>query len=292
MRELFFNGRGELRSGWKAGGFVLLFIAVGWGLAQLAKLMPSLGALAQRGSVWTAAVIVAAVSAACLWMEGRHPLDFGLRFDRRWALEFLLGTAGGVVLLVAVALAIRATGAFHWERNPPVGGRQLLLWAGFYLGVAFNEEILVRGYAFQRLARGGLGVWGTQALFALIFAMGHWGNPNATGTYRVWGTLNIALAAILLGLAMLRTGSLALPIGLHLGWNWTQGTLLGFRVSGTDSPGWWRPVLDSARPAWSHGGEFGLEATLACAVLCTLAILLLAKWRGRDARMGVPPEPT
>ncbi len=290
MRMVFFNGRGELRSGWKAAGFALLLNGLGFLFTALLRAVP--GGLALLNGSWHLfdVLLGIAASAICLSLEGGHPLAFGLRFDRRWALEFLLGTAGGIVLLVAVAVAIRATGAFHWERNPSIGFGQLALWAGIYLGVAFNEEILVRGYAFQRLATGGLGVWGTQALFALIFAAGHWGNPNNTGPYRAWATLNIALAALLLGLAMLRTGSLALPIGIHLGWNWTQGTLLGFKVSGTDSPGWWRPVLDPARALWVHGGEFGLEATLACALLCTVAIVLLAQWRRRDARIDLPAE--
>ena len=290
MRTYFFTEQGELRSGWKALGFLLLMGITAWGFSKLARFIPQLGTLARRGGIWTVAVLAGGVSSICLILERRHPLDFGLRFDRRWVVEFLLGTAGGILLLVAVALAIRATGAFHWERNPAIDFRQLALWGGFYLGVAFNEEIMVRGYAFQRLAKGGLGVWGTQAVFALIFAAGHWSNPNNVGSYRVWATLNIALAALLLGLAVLRTGSLALPIGIHLGWNWTQGTLLGFNVSGTESPGWWRPVLDPARPAWLHGGNFGLEATLACALLCLVSIILLARWRGRDARIGVPLE--
>jgi len=36
----------------------------------------------------------------------------------------------------------------------------------------------------------------------------------------------------LLGLAYLRTRSLTLPIGLPFGWNWTQGAVFGFGVSG------------------------------------------------------------
>jgi uncharacterized protein len=290
MRTIVFNELGEVRSGWKALGFVLLALSLGMGFNTLARHVHAMGALALRGGAWTGVVFGAGISAICLLLERRHPLDFGLRFNRRWALDFVAGAAGGGVLLLVMALAVRATGAFHWERNPSVDLRQVFLWAGLYLGVACNEEILFRGYVFQRLARGGLGIWGTQAIFALLFAAGHWSNPNNVGAYRIWATLNIALASLLLGLAVLRTGSLALPIGIHLGWNWTQGTLLGFCVSGTDSPGWWRPVLDSTRPAWIHGGRFGLEATLACALLCTLAIVLLAKWRGRGATMLVPQE--
>ena len=284
MRKFIFNPEGELRSGWKAVGFVLIFLIAAKGLMVLSRLLPAFGALARKGGVWTPALLGGLVSVLCVVLEGRHPLDFGLRFDRRWLMEFLLGTAGGVLLLGAVALAIRPSGAFHWVRNPAMDLPKLALWAGLYLGVAFNEEILFRGYLFQRLAKGGLGVWGTQALFALFFAAGHWSNPNNTGmVIKAWATVNIALAALLLGFAQLRTGSLALPIGLHLGWNWTQGSLLGFNVSGTSSPGVWTPVLEPSRPVWVNGGAFGLEATLSCALLCTLAILLLARWRGVPA---------
>jgi hypothetical protein len=88
------------------------------------------------------------------------------------------------------------------------------------------------------------------------------------------------LAAILLGLCYLRTRSLALPIGLHLGWNWAQGSLLGFGVSGTtEVQGLWRPVFHG-RPEWLTGGAFGLEASLPCALVCGLAIFLLGRWKG------------
>ena len=100
------------------------------------------------------------------------------------------------------------------------------------------------------------------------------------GGTRVWATINIGLAAILLGFCYLRTQSLALPIGVHLGWNWMQGSVLGFGVSGTtDFPGIWAPVLHD-RPTWLTGGAFGLEASLICTLVCSAAIFALWRWRG------------
>jgi hypothetical protein len=87
--------------------------------------------------------------------------------------------------------------------------------------------------------------------------------------------LNIGLASLLLGLAFLKTGSLALPIGVHLGWNWAQGPLLGFGVSGAGQRGHWTPVFGGL-PQWLTGGDFGLEASLPCAVACSAACLGLA----------------
>jgi hypothetical protein len=84
---------------------------------------------------------------------------------------------------------------------------------------------------------------------------------------------------LLLGLAYVKTRRLALPMGIHLGWNWAQGSLLGFGVSGTmDTRGWLNPVFDG-RPEWLTGGAFGLEASLPCSILCGAAILGFVFWK-------------
>ena len=109
------------------------------------------------------------------------------------------------------------------------------------------------------------------------------GNPGvqaAGAALKTVTTLNIALAALLLGLAFLRTRSLALPIGIHWAWNFVQGNLLGFPVSGTGerlAP--LKPVLKD-RPDWLTGGAVGLEGSLACTAICLAATLLLFFWRG------------
>jgi hypothetical protein len=120
-----------------------------------------------------------------------------------------------------------------------------------------------------------------QLVFAALFALMHWGNPGMHGATKAWATVNIALAAILLGFCYLRTRSLALPIGVHLGWNWAQGSLLGFGVSGTtDIKGAWTPVFHG-KPEWLTGGAFGLEASVLCTLVCAAVIFGLWRWRGR-----------
>jgi hypothetical protein len=108
----------------------------------------------------------------------------------------------------------------------------------------------------------------------------HWGNPGMHGATKAWATVNIALAALLLGFCYLRTRSLALPIGVHLGWNWAQGSLLGFGVSGTtDIKGAWTPIFHG-RPDWLTGGTFGLEASVICTLVCGVAVVALWRWKG------------
>jgi len=268
------NERGSVRSGWKALGFFLL-------LAGLGAILAGLKALGLRHGlgIWMGVLLGALASYLCVRLEGRSFSSLGFLPGRRWLLECLAGTIGGILLILVTALLVQGLGGFHWERGTQVGARQLLAAAWLFLGVAFNEEILARGFPFQRLVEGA-GTWVGQLVFAALFALGHWGNPGMHGATRAWATLNIGLAAILLGFCYLRTRSLALPIGVHLGWNWAQGSLLGFGVSGTtDMQGLWRPVFHG-KPEWLTGGAFGLEASLLCTLVCGAFILALWRWKG------------
>jgi len=277
MNRLFFNARNELRSGWKVAAFFLVFKAVDLAFAVAAERTGH----AEGLGPWSAAAVGALTTWLCLKLEGRPFTSVGLVPGRRWLGHCLAGTLGGILLILAMALVVRGFDGFHWQRSAGVGLPQLLASAWMLLGVGFNEEIIARGYPFQRLVEGA-GTWVGQLVFAAIFAFGHWSNPGMEGSTLAWATLNIGLAAILLGFCYLRPGSLALPIGVHLGWNWAQGSLLGFGVSGTtDIPGAWIPVFHG-KPAWLTGGTFGLEASLPCAVICAVVITLLWRWKGSN----------
>lgn len=280
MSHVFFNEQGSVRSGWKVLGFILLFLTIGITLSLVAKALHA-PRLTSATGVWINAAIVALASLICVALEKRSFGDLGFHLGSRWLGDFLAGTLGGILLILLTALVVMGLGGFHWERAANIGARQLLTAALMFLGVAFNEELLARGYPFQRLVEG-VGPWVGQLVFAALFALMHWGNPGMHGATKAWATVNIALAAILLGFCYLRTRSLALPIGAHLGWNWAQGSLLGFAVSGTtDTKGAWTPVFHG-RPDWLTGGAFGLEASVICTLVCGAAIFVLWRWRGRE----------
>ena len=279
LTKCFINEQGSVRSGWKVLGFMLLFVTIGISVSLIAKALhaPRLG---MGIGVWINAVIIALASLICVRLEKRSFLDLGFHLGPRWLGEFVAGTLGGILLILLTALLVKGMDGFHWERAAGIGSRQLLTAALAFLGVAINEEMMSRGYPFQRLVAGA-GTWVGQLIFAAIFALGHWGNPGMHGATKAWATVNIGLAAILLGFCYLRTKSLALPIGVHLGWNWAQGSLLGFGVSGTTNiKGFWSPVFHG-KPEWLTGGSFGLEASLPCAVVCGACILALWAWKGR-----------
>ena len=277
--KIFMNKQGSLRNGWKLLGFLCLYMGFSALLPLGWKLLP--GPRVPPG-IWTFAAGGALATYVCVRLEGRPSSSVGFLPGRRWLLECLAGTLGGILLILLAALVVRGLDGFHWQRVPGIGARQLLLSAWPLLGVAFREELLARGYPFQRLVEGA-GPWVGQLVFAGVFALAHWGNPGMHGATKAWATLNIALAGLLLGFCYLRTRSLALPIGVHLGWNWAQGSLLGFGVSGTtDLRGFWIPVFHG-KPEWLTGGAFGLEASLPCALVSAVAVFLLWRWKGSAA---------
>ena len=189
--------------------------------------------------------------------------------------------------MALAAILVFGLGGCHWERNTAVGFSLFLQTTWFFLIAAAFEEILSRGYGFQRLLDG-IGAWPAMIIFAVLFSLMHRSIPNMTNSARILSILNLALASILFSLAWIKTRSLALPIGFHLAWNWTMGNLLGFGVSGKKFPGWLR-VIFHERPQWLTGGDFGLEASLPLNVLCILLIVAMALWKGtRSVEMGKP----
>jgi membrane protease YdiL (CAAX protease family) len=272
LRECFFRRDGMLRSGWWMA-FYLLF----YGLLLTPTGLFRMGEAAYRLAS-SAALILAAWP--LLSLQKRPMRELGLRLDARGASEFGAGILGGALIMALAAVMAWSTGAFHWEQGLRPSASVLLPGLGLYLAVALEEELMFHGYLLRRVCEG-LGRWPGLLLMAAAFAYAHWGNPGmADPATRAFAMANIALAGVLLGLCCLKTGGLACSIGIHLGWNFTQGNLLGFGVSGTtDTPGLLRPVFHG-RPEWLTGGAFGLEASLPCLLVCGSAIVALTRWKG------------
>jgi hypothetical protein len=85
----------------------------------------------------------------------------------------------------------------------------------------------------------------------------------------------------MLAAAYMLTRRLWLPIGLHAGWNFTQGGLFGVAVSGNASHGLLQGTLTG--PVWLSGGEFGTESSVVAIIFCGLlgiAVLMRARQLG------------
>lgn len=201
--------------------------------------------------------------------------------NRRAGADLLKGMALGIVLMSAIFAIMLAIGAVRIEAIRADGAvwRELAGYLLLFAVVALNEELFSRGYV-QGLIRHRFGASAGIACSSLFFALLHALNPGALA--QPVPLLNIALAGVLLGLCRERSGSLWLPIGLHWTWNYMQGSVYGFEVSGTPVQS---PVQLEAvgRAIWS-GGSFGAEGSLIATVVMVAAIWLLGTGKGRMAR--------
>jgi membrane protease YdiL (CAAX protease family) len=108
----------------------------------------------------------------------------------------------------------------------------------------------------------------------LLFGLLHVFNPNAT-----WlSTLYLMLTGAFFGLGYVLTGRLGLPIGLHFAWNFVQGNIYGFPVSGNIFGGATVIEIEQGGPALWTGGAFGPEAGLLGVAAIMLGCLLTLLW--------------
>jgi membrane protease YdiL (CAAX protease family) len=276
LNKLLRNDQGQLRNGWWILVFLVVFLVSQWAYHPVSKWLQYVGV----GRAWLSplpVVFLLLVTWVCMRLR-RQPLSgIGLRLDAKWMGQALGGMAFGSALMLAVTALIYGAGGVRFSLDPARGLAALAYGAWVFTWVALLEEILFRGFVFQRLVDG-VGAATAQLLMAALFAIAHWGNPGMEGATEFWASIDTALGGILLGLAYLRTGSLALPIGIHFGWNWIQGSLLGFNVSGLDQAGWLLPHVLS-KPQWLNGGAFGPEASIFAVVVDASAVLILWRWK-------------
>lgn len=149
----------------------------------------------------------------------------------------------------------------------------------FFLLVAVTEEVMLRGFVLGRMLSAGMNRFVALFLSSALFSAMHLFNPN----FALLPFVNILLAGCLLGASFLYTRNLCFPVVLHWFWNWLQGPVLGYEVSGMDSG----ETLLTLRLTGSDlltGGSFGFEGSLLCTVLLvvgTLAIVAYYERRGR-----------
>lgn len=266
----FLNSEKQIRNGW---WILMFFLLVGL------TLMPALLVAQQNAKdvpIGLQAAIIALASLICQLLRRKPLAELLGELNVRWLKDLSLGGMAGSALMLFPALTMRLLGWVHWQWNP-TGLSTLASVALLFAGVAVTEELLFRGFVFQRLIDG-LGQWPTQLILASFFLLTHLDNPGMTGDVKVLAGMNIFLASLVFGLAFIRTKSLAMPLGLHFMANLMQGGVLGFGVSGTDQSGLLKPIFAGV-PEWLTGRQFGLEASVPGLIFVVITLILLYMWR-------------
>jgi len=222
-----------------------------------------------EGVFYLAVVINAFIAVILVWL-------FRKIIDRRSfeSIGFKTGKNGahagagfflGIFILCAGSCILYFTKNLQWT-DISFNGNDLFIGFGFMVIVAFYEEIVFRGYILNNLMDS-LSKWPALGISALLFSLAHLSNPS----FSVAGAFNILLAGILLGLNYVYTKNLWFGIMLHFTWNFFQGPVLGYEVSGMPLKSLLQQKIQGNELI--TGGKFGFEGSLLATAFYILAIV-------------------
>ncbi|MBN1219538.1 MAG: CPBP family intramembrane metalloprotease [Anaerolineae bacterium] len=206
--------------------------------------------------------------------EKRPLRTIGLERPRA-ATKYLRGLLVGLLMFVASIGISAVLGYIAVEEGSaqPRGwaalGGVLLLFLGWMVqGSA--EEALTRGWLLPVIGaryRPVLGVIISSAIFTIFHSL----NPNLSPV----AILNLFLFGLFTALYALYEGGLWGVFSIHAAWNWAQGNVFGFEVSGGMAPGGTLFDLMEVGPDIVTGGPFGPEGGLAVTIVLVLSCVII-----------------
>jgi hypothetical protein len=215
------------------------------------------------------------------FIEKRKIISMGF-YKESWIKKYITGILIGLGLMSTVVLILFMLGDITVETKSlqPVGMAALINIPIIFIGWLIQgatEEVVTRGWLMNVLgAKYNITVGLVTS--ALLFGALHLMNPSINYI----ALLNIILVGIFFGLCVIYTNSLWLVCGIHGAWNFAQGNLFGFAVSGNKAGAGTLIDLNLVGNTNITGGEFGPEAGLVCSfvLLAATLILLLLKKKG------------
>jgi hypothetical protein len=252
--------------------------------------LPELAPLSDRLTLFALRLIAVVLGTwfVVRFIDHRPWSQMGLQFDRLWWIDLLFGLFLGALLMSFVFVVeyvagwVRVRDSFVVDLNATPFIVALIGPLVVSLVISIIEELLARGYQLRNLAEGlnmpSIGPSGaivaSWVISSSLFGLLHVFNPNATW----FSTLYLMLTGVFFGLGYVLTGRLGLPIGLHFAWNFVQGNIYGFPVSGNIFGGATVISIEQGGPPLWTGGAFGPEAGLLGIAAILLGCLLTLLW--------------
>lgn len=220
---------------------------------------------------WSVGVVISAAMIGLYalfvrWFEKHKAKDIPFN---RLAQDTAKGLGVGFCFFACVVLIMMLSGLYRISSIGTDKPQEIVSAFSLLLAVGIGEEITFRGVLFRWIDEK-MGFAAALIVSAVLFGLIHIFQESAT----LWSSLAIAIeAGLLLGAAYKYSGTLWLPIGIHWAWNFTQGNIFGFGVSGQDAgDSLFKSTVNG--PDLLTGGSFGAEASVIPVVLG----LLLSAW--------------
>lgn len=303
---VFKNKSNEMRAGWKIAIVLLVFFAVTFGLSIAFSIIYGVFAVLKNGQIDSAAIAqelmnsslftglagivqntAMILSVAVFWKVfdkkpftemGLSSIRYGLK-DLAWGLALGALTISVAFVVLLISGQIIVVNSFS---NPNFSWT-LLLDLVLMIFVGFGEEIFSRGYCMSVLRKSNIFL--VFIVPNLIFTLLHISNQH----FSYIPLINIFLVGVLFSIMFFKRGSIWMPIGYHITWNYFQGSIFGLPVSGNSMEGLYTSQLLSENIF--NGGGFGPEGGLLVTVLMIASIALfwwLPQQKHTNASTDIP----
>lgn len=286
-------GSQGLRAGWglllfvvltalAAVGFVLVMSLTGQHFDPAKITRPTPEVMDFVEALTLVPILIATAAMALIERRSLAAYGFGLG---GFASRFAQGLAAGLGMLALLVGLIFLLGGIAFERVALQGADAWswgVRWGLTFLLVGATEEVLLRGYVLQTLARGVNFRWATLLTSSVFLAL-HLPNKGET----LLGLASVALIGVVFSLSIWRTGTVWWAIGFHAAWDWAQSFLFGVADSGHPALGALM-VAHPVGPAWLSGGATGPEGSALVLPVEALTVgLILLTQRKRDQALAV-----
>jgi membrane protease YdiL (CAAX protease family) len=207
-----------------------------------------------------------------LWDKGKVR-EIGLTNIKSSWKDLCAGLLIGAVSFTIVAFILLATKSVEMVNGfgMPKFSRSLLVELVVFIFVGINEELFCRGYCMTVLKQTKK-TWAPLIISAMIFSVMH----SMNGGISLVAYINLFLFGIFMGYLFMKTKNIWMCIGYHITWNYFQGDIFGFLVSGNNTDSIYKIKVLSSNII--NGGNFGPEGGLVVTILLVISIILVYKF--------------
>lgn len=301
MKGIFISKNSQVRSGWKIAsvigsfyvGTILLSMIV---MAIYVVIRVAMQGVGPNGIIGLTKDINAAVaningglgitlqlvqclcvifSVVLFWkVYDKKPIrEIGLINIKSGSADLIKGLIFGAVSLLIVFAILLSSGQVLLinQLSKPNFNYTLLTGLIIFIFVGINEEMLARGYCMTVLKQTG-SRYVPAIVSAVIFALMHSMNSGISALSYV----NLFLFGLLTAFMVIKSGNLWLSIGYHITWNYFEGNICGFLVSGQEATGMYNVKVPFNNII--NGGKFGPEGGLVVTFIILAGFFYLWKF--------------
>lgn len=290
------NKYSEVRSGWKIFLVFLLTYALSFTISLVIGMVLGLAFLtlgdgtlpfeskiiqnilsSDLGLMISTSLSNAIIILSCIviWkiFEKKKVSGMGLTNLKEGYKEFISGLLFGTIAISIVAIILLLMGNVRLVNSLSKPQLSVALLEGLilFIFVGFGEEILGRAYIMSVLKQT-RNKWLVLIISSVIFAILHLGNNGIS----ILAFINLFLVGLLFGYMFMKSKNIWMPIGYHITWNYFQGYIWGFQVSGITTSGLYK--IENINNNIINGGLFGPEGGLIVTIVTCIAFYIVYKY--------------